>query len=64
MSTLTLSSAWLALQAHQSLMAQQHLRELFALDSQRFNRFSLKFNDILMDYSKHPVSDVSRREDK
>ncbi|MEE8254870.1 MAG: glucose-6-phosphate isomerase [Nitrosomonadaceae bacterium] len=55
MSTLTLSSAWLALQAHQSLMAQQHLRELFALDSQRFNRFSLKFNDILMDYSKHPV---------
>ncbi len=55
MSTLTLSSAWLALQAHQSAMAQQHLRELFARDSQRFNRFSLKFNDILMDYSKHPV---------
>lgn len=55
MSTLTLSSAWLALQAHQSAMAQQHLRELFARDSQRFNRLSLKFNDILMDYSKHPV---------
>jgi len=55
MSTLTLSSAWLTLQAHQSAMAKQHLRELFALDSQRFNRFSLKFNDILMDYSKHPV---------
>ncbi|MEE8289343.1 MAG: glucose-6-phosphate isomerase [Nitrosomonadaceae bacterium] len=55
MSTLTLSNAWLALQAHQSAMAQQHLRELFARDPQRFNKFSLKFNDILMDYSKHPI---------
>jgi glucose-6-phosphate isomerase len=56
MSTLTTSSAWLSLQAHQPVMAQQPLRELFARDPQRFNNFSLKFNDILMDYSKHPVS--------
>jgi len=56
MSTLTTSSAWLSLQAHQPVMAQQPLRELFARDPQRFNNFSLKFNDILMDYSKHPIS--------
>ena len=56
MSTLTTSSAWLSLQAHQSVMAQQQLRELFALDPQRFDNFSLKFNDILMDFSKHPIS--------
>lgn len=56
MSTLITSSAWLSLQAHQSVMAQQKLRELFAQDPQRFNNFSLKFNDILMDYSKHPIS--------
>lgn len=55
MSTLTLSNAWLSLQAHQSVMAQEHLRELFDQDPQRFNSFSLKFNDILMDYSKHPI---------
>ena len=56
MSTLISSSAWLSLQAHQSVMAQQKLRGLFDRDPQRFNNFSLKFNDILMDYSKHPVS--------
>jgi len=56
MSTLTTSSAWIALQAHQPVMAKQNLRELFAQDPQRFKSFSLKFNDILMDYSKHPIS--------
>tara|TARA_B100000686_G_scaffold296074_1_gene327410 strand:- start:2584 stop:4236 length:1653 start_codon:yes stop_codon:yes gene_type:complete len=56
MSTLTTSSVWLSLQAHQSVMAKQDLCELFTHDSQRFKNFSLKFNDILMDYSKHPVS--------
>ena len=56
MSTLTLSSAWLALQAHQPVMAEQHLRALFAQDKQRFDRFSLRFNDMLLDYSKQPVS--------
>ena len=56
MSTLTQSPAWLALQAHQPVMAEQHLRELFAQDKQRFDKFSLRFNDMLLDYSKHPVS--------
>ena len=56
MSILTTSSAWLSLQDHQPVMAKQDLRELFAQDPQRFKSFSLKFNDILMDYSKHPIS--------
>ncbi len=56
MSTLTLSSAWVALQAHQRNMARKHLRELFVQDPQRFDKFSLKFNDILMDFSKHPIN--------
>tara|TARA_B100000676_G_scaffold186978_1_gene183777 strand:+ start:24309 stop:25898 length:1590 start_codon:yes stop_codon:yes gene_type:complete len=37
-------------------MAQQDLFELFIQDPQRFKHFSLQFNDILIDYSKHPVS--------
>lgn len=56
MSILTQSSAWLALQAHQSTMAQQHLRELFQQDPQRSEKFSLTFSNILMDYAKQPIN--------
>lgn len=56
MSSLTQSPIWLALQAHQSVMAQQHLRNLFQQDPQRFEKFSLLCSDILLDYSKQPVN--------
>jgi glucose-6-phosphate isomerase len=56
MSSLTQSTAWLALQAHQSVMAQQHLRELFQKDPQRSEKFSLLFNDILLDYAKQSIN--------
>ncbi|MBY0499827.1 MAG: glucose-6-phosphate isomerase [Nitrosomonas sp.] len=56
MSILTHSPAWLALQSHQSVITQQHLRELFQQDPQRFEKFSLIFNNILMDYAKHPIT--------
>ena len=56
MSSLTQSPAWLALQAHQPIIARQHLRELFQKDPQRFEKFSLHFNDLLMDFSKQPIS--------
>jgi glucose-6-phosphate isomerase len=56
MPSLTQSTAWLALQAHQSVMAQSHLRDLFQQDPQRFEKFSLSFNDILLDFSKQPIN--------
>ncbi|TXI18729.1 MAG: glucose-6-phosphate isomerase [Nitrosomonas sp.] len=56
MPSLTQSPAWLALRAHQSLMSQHHLSELFQKDSQRFGKFSLQSNSILMDFSKQPVN--------
>lgn len=34
-----------------------HLRGLFADDTERFNKFSLEWNDILLDYSKNRVTD-------
>ena len=49
------------LQAHQPLIAQQHLRTLFANDPQRFEKFSLTFNDILLDYSKQYVTTETMR---
>ena len=57
MSILTQSPAWVALQAHQPEMATQYLRDLFKQDPQRFDKFSLFFNDILLDYSKQLIND-------
>ncbi len=34
-----------------------HMKELFANDAGRFDKYSLKFGDILLDYSKNLVSD-------
>ncbi len=56
MSSLIQSPAWLALQQHQSLMAKLSMRDLFHQDSQRFDKFSLTFNDILLDYAKQRIN--------
>ncbi|GHN01957.1 glucose-6-phosphate isomerase [Cytophagales bacterium WSM2-2] len=37
-------------------MQAMHMRELFAEDAQRFDKFHLKFEDILVDYSKNLIS--------
>jgi glucose-6-phosphate isomerase len=57
MSTLTESSAWQALIKHQRKMAGVHMRDLFASDPKRFERFSLQFEDILFDYSKNRITE-------
>src|SRR5512135_3750333 len=48
--------AWQALQKHQHEMAEVHMRDLFARDPQRFERFSLWLGDILLDYSKNRIT--------
>src|SRR5215475_850424 len=57
MSTLTSSAAWQALEAHQQEMANVHMRDLFAQDPQRFTKFSLQFQDLLLDYSKNHITE-------
>ncbi|MGD8806987.1 MAG: glucose-6-phosphate isomerase [Chloroflexota bacterium] len=49
-------NAWQALQKHQREMAEVHMRDLFARDPQRFERFSLRLGDILLDYSKNRIT--------
>ena len=49
------SAAWKALQAHHSQIAPVHMREMFAKDPQRFERFSIRFQDMLVDYSKNRI---------
>ena len=56
MSSLTSSSAWVALQAHYDQIKSLHMRDLFADDTGRFGKFSLRFNDILLDYSKNRIT--------
>ncbi len=56
MSTLTQSTTWKALEEHFKEIRQSHLRDMFAEDPQRFDKFSLKLNDILFDYSKNIIN--------
>jgi glucose-6-phosphate isomerase len=57
MSELTQSKAWKDLEAHQREIAPLHMRDLFAQDPQRFDKFSLRFKDILLDYSKNRITE-------
>jgi glucose-6-phosphate isomerase len=57
MSTLTQSSAWKALDQHQLKIASQQMREMFASDPHRFDKFSVRWNDFLLDYSKNRISE-------
>ncbi len=50
------STTWAALKAHQQYLAQRHLRDLFALDSQRFEHFSVEACGLLLDYSKNRLT--------
>lgn len=56
MAQLVESPAWQALVKHQQEMAQVEMRDLFAQDEKRFERFSLRFGDILFDYSKNRIT--------
>jgi glucose-6-phosphate isomerase len=57
MSKLTTSPIWRRLAKHQQEIAPRHMREMFQDDPQRFDKFSLKFNDILLDYSKNRITE-------
>lgn len=46
-----------ALREHFDLIHQVHMRELFASDPQRFQRFSLQVDGILLDYSKNRITE-------
>ncbi|MDQ7089713.1 MAG: glucose-6-phosphate isomerase [Methylococcales bacterium] len=57
MSTLSNSVEWKAIQAHHKKNHPFPLRDIFLSDPQRFDKFSLSFNDILFDYSKNLIND-------
>ncbi len=61
MASLRNSSAWQALAAHQRTIAGSRMRDLFAADAGRFNRFSLALDGLLLDYSKNSISRETMR---
>ncbi len=44
------------LQRHFQTLRNQHMRDMFADDPHRFERFSLKLGDLLLDYSKNRIT--------
>jgi glucose-6-phosphate isomerase len=49
------------LQAHREQMDAVHMRDLFAADPARFERFSLQVDGLLLDYSKNRITDETMR---
>ena len=60
-SALTSSAAFDALQSHYSEAKDWRLRDLFARDGERFNRFSLEAAGLFLDYSKNRLNDTTMR---
>jgi len=57
MSDLTDTPIWRSLQAHYEQIKPLHMRDLFASDPGRFERFSLNLDDFLFDFSKNRITD-------
>lgn len=51
------TSAWKNLEMLFMTMQATHMRELFAEDPKRFEKYSIQFEDILVDYSKNLVNE-------
>ena len=54
---LTARPEWQALVAHQAKIGRTHLRELFAADARRGERFTIEAAGLTLDYSKNRVTD-------
>ena len=57
----TATPEWQSLKAHYETISGRHLRELFAEDPERATRFTAEGADLVLDYSKHRVTDETLR---
>ncbi|MDD2929738.1 MAG: glucose-6-phosphate isomerase, partial [Sideroxydans sp.] len=56
MTQLTQSPAWQTLQEHRLSLQDFSLRQAFTADAKRFDNFSLRVDDLLLDYSKNLIT--------
>jgi glucose-6-phosphate isomerase len=61
MSALVQSPAWKALEVHYDQIKDVPMKDLFVSDPQRFDKFSLSVNEILLDYSKNRIIEGTMR---
>ncbi len=53
----TETKAWQKLEMHFLMMQATHMRELFEDDPDRFTKYSIQFNEILLDFSKNIITE-------
>jgi glucose-6-phosphate isomerase len=53
----TTTKGWQNLRRHYKKTKNLHMRTLFAEDPQRFDKFSIRFNDLIVDYSKNRITE-------
>lgn len=51
----TETQAWQKLEMHFLMMQAMHMRDLFEDDPDRFKKYTIQFNDILLDFSKNII---------
>ena len=57
----TESGAWKSLQEHYQTIKDTHMKDMFDQDPQRFSKFTIAFEDILLDYSKNRITGETMR---
>jgi glucose-6-phosphate isomerase len=57
----TQSQTWKALEQHKQQVESLQMRDLFAREPDRFQRFSLRLGDLLVDFSKNRITDETLR---
>lgn len=55
------TEAWKSLTDHLKVMQNRHMKDMFAEDPERFAKFSLRFEDMLVDYSKNNIGTETMR---
>jgi glucose-6-phosphate isomerase len=58
---ITATPEWAALKQHYESLSSTHLRELFDADPERASRFTLEAEGLVLDYSKHRVTEETLR---
>lgn len=53
----TLTNSWKKLQDHYRNISNNHMKDLFAQDDMRANKFTIKWDDFYVDYSKNRITE-------
>ena len=53
----TTTEAWRKLEAHYNDTKDLHMKDLFAQDSERANKLTIKWDDFYVDFSKNRITE-------